>query len=176
MQAKWCNLVQSDTKSATHRFFLSGLCCTFAVPWVFYSLQDAIYQELAFGAENEISSLCSDISNPLAGEALSSGPLSGPAATAVCLSGKRDSNSRPSAWEADALPTELFPQEWIANIVIFRKSPEIICKIFKIRPHSGNHRNRAATRNPTDIDKLNRTCSRAVPSSRWTMADIPSLL
>ena len=26
-----------------------------------------------------------------------------------CLSGKRDSNSRPSAWEADALPTELFP-------------------------------------------------------------------
>ena len=31
-----------------------------------------------------------------------------------CLfrSGKRDSNSRPSAWEADALPTELFPQSW----------------------------------------------------------------
>ena len=26
------------------------------------------------------------------------------------LSGKRDSNPRPSAWEADALPTELFPQ------------------------------------------------------------------
>ena len=25
-------------------------------------------------------------------------------------SGKRDSNPRPSAWEADALPTELFPQ------------------------------------------------------------------
>ena len=25
------------------------------------------------------------------------------------MSGKRDSNSRPSAWEADALPTELFP-------------------------------------------------------------------
>jgi hypothetical protein len=24
-------------------------------------------------------------------------------------SGKRDSNPRPSAWEADALPTELFP-------------------------------------------------------------------
>ena len=24
-------------------------------------------------------------------------------------SGKRDSNSRPSAWEADALPTELLP-------------------------------------------------------------------
>ena len=25
-------------------------------------------------------------------------------------SGKRDSNPRPSAWEADALPTELLPQ------------------------------------------------------------------
>ena len=25
-------------------------------------------------------------------------------------SGKRDSNPRPSAWEANALPTELFPQ------------------------------------------------------------------
>ena len=30
---------------------------------------------------------------------------------AICwLSGKRGSNSRPSAWEADALPTELLPQ------------------------------------------------------------------
>ena len=29
--------------------------------------------------------------------------------TSVLLSGKRDSNSRPSAWEADALPTELLP-------------------------------------------------------------------
>ena len=27
------------------------------------------------------------------------------------LSGKRDSNPRPSAWEADALPTELLPQK-----------------------------------------------------------------
>ncbi len=26
------------------------------------------------------------------------------------MSGKRDSNPRPSAWEADALPTELLPQ------------------------------------------------------------------
>jgi hypothetical protein len=26
------------------------------------------------------------------------------------VSGKRDSNPRPSAWEADALPTELFPR------------------------------------------------------------------
>ncbi len=28
----------------------------------------------------------------------------------VLLSGKRDSNSRPPAWEASALPTELLPQ------------------------------------------------------------------
>ena len=35
-------------------------------------------------------------------------------------SGKRDSNSRPSAWEADALPTELFPQYFdAANVATF---------------------------------------------------------
>ena len=28
------------------------------------------------------------------------------------LSGKRGSNSRPSAWKADALPTELLPRLW----------------------------------------------------------------
>ena len=33
------------------------------------------------------------------------------------LSGKRGSNSRPSAWEADALPTELLPQ--VAVVVGF---------------------------------------------------------
>ena len=27
------------------------------------------------------------------------------------MSGKRDSNPRPSAWEANALPTELLPQK-----------------------------------------------------------------
>ena len=27
----------------------------------------------------------------------------------LLMSGKRDSNSRPPAWEANALPTELFP-------------------------------------------------------------------
>ena len=31
------------------------------------------------------------------------------ASSGLLLSGKRDSNPRPSAWEADALPTELFP-------------------------------------------------------------------
>src|SRR4026207_1301902 len=30
-------------------------------------------------------------------------------------SGRRDSNSRPSAWKADALPTELHPPKVIAN-------------------------------------------------------------
>ena len=32
------------------------------------------------------------------------------ASSGLLLSGKRGSNPRPSAWEADALPTELFPQ------------------------------------------------------------------
>ncbi len=36
----------------------------------------------------------------------------------VCtVSGKRGSNSRPSAWEADALPTELLPRDYAANVV-----------------------------------------------------------
>ena len=29
------------------------------------------------------------------------------------MSGKRDSNPRPSAWEANALPTELLPQRYL---------------------------------------------------------------
>src|SRR3989344_6315864 len=42
----------------------------------------------------------------------------------LAKSGKRDSNPRPSAWEADALPAELLPQEtsaWEADLrsVIF---------------------------------------------------------
>ena len=41
-----------------------------------------------------------------------------------CLSGKRDSNSRPSAWEADALPTELFPP-FIKSKVQSLKIPHI---------------------------------------------------
>ena len=31
--------------------------------------------------------------------------------TFIILSGIRDSNPRPSAWEANALPTELIPQQ-----------------------------------------------------------------
>src|SRR5450830_1687270 len=34
-------------------------------------------------------------------------------------SGKRDSNPRPSAWEADALPTELFPLDAIILLPLF---------------------------------------------------------
>ena len=34
----------------------------------------------------------------------------------VSWSGKRDSNPRPSAWEANALPTELFPHAiWLGK-------------------------------------------------------------
>ena len=33
----------------------------------------------------------------------------------IFKSGKRDSNSRPSAWEADALPTELLPHFFICD-------------------------------------------------------------
>ena len=33
-----------------------------------------------------------------------------------CLSGKRDSNPRPSAWEANALPTELLPRDRCARV------------------------------------------------------------
>ena len=40
-------------------------------------------------------------------------------------SGKRDSNPRPSAWEADALPTELFPHSEYKVTPLFR-----YCKLF----------------------------------------------
>ncbi len=36
------------------------------------------------------------------------------------LSGKRDSNPRPSAWEADALPTELLPLVLLCEVTAFR--------------------------------------------------------
>ena len=40
-------------------------------------------------------------------------------------SGKRDSNPRPSAWEADALPTELFPHYGVQSYSVF-----FICQVF----------------------------------------------
>ena len=36
------------------------------------------------------------------------------------LSGRRGSNPRPSAWKADALPTELLPQIFFENLRVFR--------------------------------------------------------
>ena len=38
-------------------------------------------------------------------------------------SGKRDSNPRPSAWEADALPTELLPQ-FECKVSDFLRNPQ----------------------------------------------------
>ncbi len=39
---------------------------------------------------------------------------------ALFVSGKRGSNSRPSAWEADALPTELLPQGFrVTKVEVF---------------------------------------------------------
>lgn len=35
-------------------------------------------------------------------------------------SGKRDSNPRPTAWEAVALPTELFPHKFCAKLMFLK--------------------------------------------------------
>jgi hypothetical protein len=45
-----------------------------------------------------------------------------PCLGSVPSSGKRGSNPRPSAWEADALPTELLPQKLEARAIYFRAS------------------------------------------------------
>ena len=49
------------------------------------------------------------------------------------MSGKRGSNSRPSAWEADALPTELLPQSVCKDTHIFSCSYNIFVKKFYLR-------------------------------------------
>ena len=49
------------------------------------------------------------------------------------MSGKRGSNPRPSAWEADALPTELLPQVLFAMskvVIIFAMCNEKSLKKF----------------------------------------------
>ena len=46
------------------------------------------------------------------------------------VSGKRVSNPRPSAWEADALPTELLPQ--ISAFFFYHKSSTIFDKFKRI--------------------------------------------
>ena len=45
-------------------------------------------------------------------------------------SGKRDSNPRPSRWERDALPTELFPQISNFSITLFYKNAIFFCSSF----------------------------------------------
>ena len=49
-------------------------------------------------------------------------------------SGKRDSNSRPSAWEADALPTELFPRSCFCTQMSAAHSQCAGAKLRKKRP------------------------------------------
>jgi hypothetical protein len=46
------------------------------------------------------------------------------------LSGRRDSNPRPSAWKADALPTELLPRLWGEQDSNLRRFPNG----FTVRP------------------------------------------
>ena len=41
------------------------------------------------------------------------------------MSGRRGSNPRPSAWKADALPTELLPLKELANVIKFIKKPKL---------------------------------------------------
>jgi hypothetical protein len=52
------------------------------------------------------------------------------------MSGKRDSNPRPSVWETDALPTELFPLKFVMSQIVKidytdKKIGEIILKSVK---------------------------------------------
>lgn len=42
------------------------------------------------------------------------------------VSGKRDSNPRPSAWEADALPTELLPPFACTKVVLIFELNKLI--------------------------------------------------
>jgi hypothetical protein len=46
------------------------------------------------------------------------------------MSGKRDSNSRPPAWEASALPTELLPQKDVQMYIFFVKVIPLFQDIF----------------------------------------------
>jgi hypothetical protein len=51
------------------------------------------------------------------------------------MSGKRDSNPRPSAWKADALSTELLPQVFkktVQSYNYFQYSPIIICEYLNL--------------------------------------------
>ena len=47
-------------------------------------------------------------------------------------SGKRDSNSQPSAWKADALAIELFPLVYRSPLTGFSLSPTVVSALFSL--------------------------------------------
>ena len=62
-------------------------------------------------------------------------------------SGRRDSNPRPSAWEANALPTEPLPRFSIAKLVLFLAISEEnrkknVCHIAVLSPAMGGDHGR----------------------------------
>ncbi len=77
-------------------------------------------------------------------------------------SGKRDSNPRPSAWKADALPTELFPRGrrrwWWGKDSNLRRHRRQIYSLFPLTAREPHHGERQAT------TSLRRAASDRVPS------------
>ena len=55
-----------------------------------------------------------------------------PSVLSKALSGRRDSNSRPSAWKADALPTELLPQLLVCGESRIRTYEDISQQIYSL--------------------------------------------
>ena len=88
------------------------------------------------------------------------------------MSGKRDSNSRPSAWEADALPTELFPHRMFFGNGI---SPEPDCKYSDFSLSSNqNHKNPSNYKNHRCLAEIFRRLPRKPISSApiWPRGNI----
>src|ERR1043165_4281671 len=54
------------------------------------------------------------------------------------LSGRRDSNPRPSAWEADALPAELLPHSGVAKLIVLPYKTKTGFRLFQSRIRAGN--------------------------------------
>ncbi len=48
----------------------------------------------------------------------------------LCVSGKRDSNPRPSAWEANALPTEPLPPLYVCKVNVFSRRGKTVIRLF----------------------------------------------
>ena len=93
------------------------------------------------------------------------------------MSGKRDSNSRPSAWEADALPTELFPRDVSANIGFFFFPTKYSSRkrIGKDARHpriaSNGDKNSATERNSPPSESFSRESFPPLPSLRPPLQD-----